>query len=633
MSDICSLQDTLDVTSFGGKAANLSKMMRDGLPVPKGFAASLDAFDDEGNLTQTAITAIEQKLDASKLYAVRSSELAEDAEDASWAGQFESFLNTKPEDVIVKVVECHNSAKARARAYASKQGVPTSFNVAVVIQEMLQPEYAGVLFTKDPVTGSENYVTEYIEGLGEELVSGRADPKRIVLDATATAPFDVGQLVDLASSVERLFGVPQDIEWVWAEGKTWFVQTRPITAIQKKRISYDIGLPDDLFYWGPSRAKPMYMSDFMKAVERFLTWAKDEPDMPNPPKTLVLFSEGKMVWLNNAQAFSDFVEKTFDAYEIKSVLSQDVSEWRVFADNPLEETLVDAWYKTEFAEFALYGAESALTKRLSRFDEPTRQEIWGAFTVPDNATFLSRMDNELAENKDPDVMAQKYPWIEDGYDGSATTAKSYFGKRLQIVHNISSVHTDYAQKREELAKRLQLTNHELSALNLARELAEFMDDRKAWMMQTRRLITQHHGTIEHGWLFSDGETELIDEDATRELWERYIDFKSSSNAVSGIVASNGGKHFVNGEVVVVNGPTDTVEDGRIVVVPFTSPSYVPLMRKAKALITDHGGMMSHAAIVAREFNLPCIVGTKQATKVLETGDKVVLDLLKGEVNK
>ncbi len=101
----------------------------------------------------------------------------------------------------------------------------------------------------------------------------------------------------------------------------------------------------------------------------------------------------------------------------------------------------------------------------------------------------------------------------------------------------------------------------------------------------------------------------------------------------GIVASNGGKHFINGEVAIVTNPTDVVEDGKIVVVPSTSPSYVPLMRNAKALVTDHGGMMSHAAIVAREFNLPCIVGTKQATKVLNNGDRVVLDLVKGEVNK
>jgi pyruvate,water dikinase len=55
------------------------------------------------------------------------------------------------------------------------------------------------------------------------------------------------------------------------------------------------------------------------------------------------------------------------------------------------------------------------------------------------------------------------------------------------------------------------------------------------------------------------------------------------------------------------------------------------MKKALALVTDHGGVMSHAAIVAREFNLPCIVGTKVATKTLKTGDKVVLDMLRGDI--
>ncbi len=160
-----------------------------------------------------------------------------------------------------------------------------------------------------------------------------------------------------------------------------------------------------------------------------------------------------------------------------------------------------------------------------------------------------------------------------------------------------------------------------------------MDDRKAWMMQTRKLITQTIGDIEHGWFFKDGKASAISKDDAHQLWQRYIEFKTSTSAVVGIVASNGGKHFINGEVVVVASPTDTVEDGKIIVVPSTSPSYVPLMRNAKALVTDHGGIMSHAAIVAREFNLPCIVGTKQATKILKTGDKIVLDLIRGEVNK
>lgn len=378
----------------------------------------------------------------------------------------------------------------------------------------------------------------------------------------------------------------------------------------------------------------------MAAAERLFIEMANDTDLPNPPKTLVLFDEGKMVWLSNVQNFADFTEATFTAYEKRNQLEQDIKKWETtsheledLSGEALNEKLVEAWFSTVFAEFSLYGAETSLIKRLNRFEPNVRQEIWGAFTVPDTATFLSRIDSELASSQDPKTMAERYSWIQDGYDGLSDNAQEYFEQRLKIIDVEQIEPVDYGQKRERLTQVLKLTNDEVSALTLARKLAEFMDRRKEWMMKTRRLLTSSVGKIEHGWFFNDSKASLIDQEATHELWQRYVDFKASTSAVTGVVASNGGKHFINGEVVVVSSPTDNVEDGKIIVVPSTSPSYVPLMRKAKALVTDHGGMMSHAAIVAREFNLPCIVGTKQATKVLHTGDKVVLDLVKGEVVK
>ncbi len=133
-----------DVSFVGGKAANLAKLIQNNLPVPNGFAVGLSAFSDDGNLTDDAKQQIQKLISDDKLYAVRSSALAEDAEGASWAGQFETFLDTKPEDVLTKIEECHNSAKNRAKAYAEDKSVG-SFDIAVVVQEMLKPEYADVL--------------------------------------------------------------------------------------------------------------------------------------------------------------------------------------------------------------------------------------------------------------------------------------------------------------------------------------------------------------------------------------------------------------------------------------------------------------------------------------------------------
>jgi phosphohistidine swiveling domain-containing protein len=631
-----------DTSKVGGKAANLAKMLQAGLPVPAGFSVGLDAFDNHGKLLEAIKPQIIKLLDDAKLYAVRSSALAEDAEGASWAGQFESFLDTAPHDVIAKIEDCHNSAKDRAKAYAGEQAAGDNFDIAVVVQEMIKPEYAGVLFTQDPLTGADKLVTEYVKGLGEELVSGRADPTRITWSAEedVEAPFDIHELAGLAVKAKEIFGVAQDIEWAFADGKIWLVQARPITVTQTSGRGYYLGEPEELFYWGPARTKPMYMSDWLAATEQVFVEMSRDPALPSPPKALCLFWDDKMVMLFHAGAFGAWCEKVFEAYKRRGQIVEDRASWQQIARtldhlkaSDFSTNIVDAWERTIFPEFSLYGAESSLAKQLKRFDAPTRQEVWGAFTVPDNSTFLARIDEELKTSNDPEAMARKYPWIQDGYDGLSKGAGDYFRERLKIVSKDPASGKEVKKDRVELAQKLGLSKDEVASLTLARQLAEFMDDRKAWMMQTRRLITESLSDIEYGWCFDQGKAEQINKEDTQELWQRYVNFRASSNAVKGIVASNGGRHFINGEVVVVASPSDAVGNDKILVVPSTSPSYVPLMRNARALITDHGGMMSHAAIVAREFGLPCIVGTKQATKVLKDGDQVVLDLVTGEVNK
>ncbi len=397
----------------------------------------------------------------------------------------------------------------------------------------------------------------------------------------------------------------------------------------------NIGKPDELFYWGPSRAKPLYMSDFMAAAETFFIHLARDTEMPSPPKTLVLFHEDKMVWLSNAQDFSDFTEAMFNIYAEQDRYQKDYRAWRAavkkFAHADASE-LVEAWSHTLFAEFSLYGAATAINKQLHRLDSKQRQQIWGAFTLPVKDTFMNAIDKELYITGDPQKLAEKYPWIDDGYSGVHDTSLTYFTKRLKLVQETPPLEVPRPNL-EVLIKEYNLSKEEVAHLTLARDLAEFIDDRKAWMMQTRRNIHSPAININYGWCFENGKAQTMTIQSVKEFWERYVNFKAYSSTVSGLVASNGGHHFLNGEIRVVTSPTDNVEDNMILVVPSTSPSYVPLMRKARALITDHGGIMSHAAIVGREFGLPCIVGTKHGTKVLKDGDKVVLDLVKGDVSR
>lgn len=102
--------------------------------------------------------------------------------------------------------------------------------------------------------------------------------------------------------------------------------------------------------------------------------------------------------------------------------------------------------------------------------------------------------------------------------------------------------------------------------------------------------------------------------------------------LSGIVASKGRGENIKGRIRIVTDPrNDKFQKGDILVTSMTRVEFVPLMRKAKAIITDEGGLACHAAIISRELNLPCIIGTKIATKILKNGDLVEMDVNKGIV--
>jgi phosphohistidine swiveling domain-containing protein len=110
--------------------------------------------------------------------------------------------------------------------------------------------------------------------------------------------------------------------------------------------------------------------------------------------------------------------------------------------------------------------------------------------------------------------------------------------------------------------------------------------------------------------------------------------KMGIKTIEGITVCRGGKDYVEGKVRVVLNPFKDVFRGKeILVTTMTRPEFVPLVKKAIAVITDEGGMTCHAAIVSRELNIPCIVGTKKATKILKNGDKVRLRLNHGKVEK
>lgn len=231
----------------GGKAESLGRMLRMGLPVPAGYVITAQAFED-GRLKDEAaedLSRLVGRLSAGgHTYAVRSSALGEDGAEDSFAGAYETVLDVKPagiEDAVRTVAA--SAGNERVEVYVRQRGTSTG-GTAVVIQRYVVPEYAGVLFTVDPVSGSRGKMTgSFVRGAGEKLVSGEGMDGEFVIDAVRYSYDGSGEMAPYA---KRLFkyakklaadGIPKDIEWAVSGGHVYILQSRPITTLF--RNNYD----------------------------------------------------------------------------------------------------------------------------------------------------------------------------------------------------------------------------------------------------------------------------------------------------------------------------------------------------------------------------------------------------------
>jgi rifampicin phosphotransferase len=322
--------DKTKTEEVGGKAANLGELFKvAGISVPAGFCISTRAFQRvigqepamNGLLDQLSLCKLEDRRQIQELsgvirsrieelsiptdlhqevvrhlsrlgeedaYAVRSSATAEDLPTASFAGQHDTYLNVSGKEAILKhLSKCWASLfTERAITYRLQNGFDhRKVHLAVVVQKMIFPQAAGILFTADPVTSNRKVLSiDASFGLGDALVSGRVNADvyqvrdgKIIAKAIATKNVAVvaspaggteeqgieterqnrqtltdGQILQLehmGRKIEEYFGYPQDVEWCLVDDGIYIVQSRPITTLfpiphandQEKHVYVSVG--------------------------------------------------------------------------------------------------------------------------------------------------------------------------------------------------------------------------------------------------------------------------------------------------------------------------------------------------------------------------------------------------------
>ncbi len=245
----------MEEKTVGGKAYNLDILTKNGVNVPKWCVVT--SADDNF------------EVEKDKLYAVRSSAVGEDGSSNSFAGQMESFLYVKPEDIKVTIQNVINSANSdRIKFYREQNGLADEdIKVGVIVQEMINSDVSGVAFSTNPITGKrDEIVISSVFGLGEGLVSGELNadtytvqendikknitskPYKIVFDKekgcgtkqientnSLASSLTDEQIKEISKEVKRIvdiYGKPQDIEWAYEGSKLYILQARPITTLE-----------------------------------------------------------------------------------------------------------------------------------------------------------------------------------------------------------------------------------------------------------------------------------------------------------------------------------------------------------------------------------------------------------------
>ena len=230
---------------FGNKARNLGVLINQGILVPNGIAVSYEPYLDyleSGSFKNDFERRLCQKLGSfSGQFAVRSSADVEDSGQRSYAGQFKTVLDVSKDGIIEAIKQVYDSGINFNSSYSNNP-----IQMGIVIQEMIDAERSGVLFTYDLINQkNDSIMVELSKGKCENIVSGRTNPSLYIIDKNSKEVllFEEGyqnvclnlnqicQILSNAKKIESIFGKPQDIEFLFNSDKFYCLQSRDITNL------------------------------------------------------------------------------------------------------------------------------------------------------------------------------------------------------------------------------------------------------------------------------------------------------------------------------------------------------------------------------------------------------------------
>ena len=659
--------DSSQVLLAGGKGASLGELMRAGVSVPPGFVVTSQAFDafmkaadQEGRVNaifqqlsrgkMTSKQAAEQLAShfastpvpheigdevmaassrfGEKRVSVRSSATCEDSASSAWAGQLDTYLDVRSEDILERLRDCWLSIfKESALTYGAHHGYgPNHIGVAVVIQEMVASEISGIGFSVHPVTQEPDFMlVEACLGLGEAIVSGKIVPDQYVIRRSTGTILDrsvgsqrsglflepdgskatwrnldergsIPKLTDeqvleystLLSKVQDHYGFPVDTEWALQDGQFWLLQARPITTLADEYHESIIDMTEE---WDLTVRRPMSLME----VSLWGHWYDSEH---GASKILGIETKRALSIQDEAGMANDFLAKN-----VRDSLVQHVVNLFKHDRPQLHEIL-------QYGHHLYRESDSRIKQGNHNFrnldDAADFMAKVAQYTTCFPVMVLVASQQEGCQDPEAVSLAEGlraqtlYPAIERYIiDPLAVTATKDLGfsEPEQAPHVAT-----WSELRQEALDRETLEWRLEAVRNGRRFVFQSIDDEDQvrFLSQTAYLLMRL--AKQRKMVMKENPDELVGQAAWPGLYRGRARVILSPDAVG-----------------------QTIEDGEVLISIQSSPALMPLLKRCGAIVTDEGGIACHAAIISRELRKPTLIGTISATSLIQTGDMVEVD--------
>ncbi len=657
---------------FGQKTVRLAQCHEHGYRVPAFVAISIETVQDlvyagdPQELLMPLVSAISRDVVAQR-YAVRSSAQGEDGGTHSHAGAFMTKLDVSPHDIGAAIHAV--IAEAQAKGYAT-----VAHPFSLIIQAYVEPDIAGVIFSRNPLGGYE-MVVEWKEGNGADVVGGGASERLVFSCKKIPSPIPFagfGDLVALTKKLEQEYDAPQDVEWAIIKGVVYVLQTRPITTISESRYRalrfLDVTIAADDFYYDQTTLADSFTKPYPLARDILLyLYQKDGAIAVAYKRFHIQYEPESMIQVFKNTLYIDKQAELQNFFPTHSYFGTASLSPRIVTLRGLWTTLRNVYYLQQIPTH-----DWALTHDLFRAHvQKIRQMASQDHTFSDWLLMLvaAYTDifavNIIAEKvfKKLDSVLKNTPYKAHELLGTSvissveTHASSSLLSEIegQMVGNSLNIgdesvfraRMEAASFDDEAIQRWwqQRSTKESAdikdAIHSARQY-EILREEGRWITvmclsglrnALRTLVGLEYEHFMYYLTLDEARTGRFDKESLEQRKSEYevqstYEFPQTiaSVSTSTLDTNQGVSSGVAEGVLVAAG--DVMPEGSILLVDTLDPKLTMYFDRIAGIISKQGGILSHLAIVAREYRIPVVVAPQ---KTLRVGERVRIDGAQGTI--